>query len=184
MSLPISDHPHFLILPVWEPPGILRCEQPHNLFTGLSWIIFYHVPSNIRDTLGLEEGEQVHIVLPDHRVDVNQFARALAKIAYCQAVARFNIDGFRRLALPDLIFGKYSGISYFVGSTTSPLPPPPEPRGSQHRIITFDHWFNGGMRLLIARIRLFADSGTAEHGTPIYTVVVGAPNALTKGGPD
>jgi hypothetical protein len=31
------------------------------------------------------------------------------------------------------------------------------------------------MRLLIAYVRLFADSGTPEYGTPIYMVIVGAP---------
>jgi hypothetical protein len=28
------------------------------------------------------------------------------------------------------------------------------------------------MRLLIAYVRLFADSGTPEHGTPIYMVML------------
>ena len=34
----------------------------------------------------------------------------------------------------------------------------------------------GGLRLLVALVRLFADSGTAEHGMPVYRVVVGAPH--------
>jgi hypothetical protein len=177
MDLPVKDHPHFLVLPVWESPGIFRGEQPQALFTNLSSHMLYYIPPNINRTLDLEDGELAKIV-PDYRVDTNQFARAIAKIGYCQAVALFGLDGFRRLVLPDLVLGKYRGISQFVGSELS-NPPPPEPSGRQHRVDVFDLWVNG-MRLLVARVRLFADSGTKEHGTPIYTVIVGAPNKLTQ----
>ncbi len=32
-----------------------------------------------------------------------------------------------------------------------------------------------GLRLLQAKVRLLASSGTAEHGMPIYYVIMGAP---------
>jgi hypothetical protein len=176
LVLPVKDHPHFLVMPVWESPGIFRGEQPQTLFTNLSSHMLYYIPPNINTTLDLEDGELAKLV-PDYRIDANQFARAIAKIGYCQAVALFGLDGFRPLALPDLILGKYTGISQFVGSELS-NPPPPEPSGRQHRVDVFDLTVHG-MRLLVARVRLFADSGTKEHGTPIYTAIVGAPNKLT-----
>ena len=178
MDLPIKDHPHFLVMPVWESPGIFRGEQAQILFTSLSSHMLYYIPPNIKGTLNLADGELVKIV-PDYRIDTNQFARAIAKMAYCQAIALFGADGFRQLALPDLILGKYTGISQFVGSELS-NPPPPGPPGLQHRIDVFDQWMSPRLRLLVAKVRLFADSGTAEHGAPIYTIVVGAPNARTK----
>jgi hypothetical protein len=37
------------------------------------------------------------------------------------------------------------------------------------------------LRLIVGSVRLFANSGTRDHGTPIYRVIVGAPylNPLT-----
>jgi hypothetical protein len=173
VTLPIKDHPNFLPMPIWETPGILRGEQPHSGFTGLVAHLFYYVPPTLGEAIGMRHAEAVQL-LPDFRVETDRFARAIAKIAYCQAVARLGLDGFRRLALPDLILGKYTGISYFVGSALE-MPPPPEPRGRQHRIDLSDVWWTERLRLLIASVRLFGDSGTAEHGLPVYTVVVGVP---------
>jgi hypothetical protein len=119
-------------------------------------------------------------LLRDFHVETDRFARAIAKIAYCQTVARLGLDGFRRLALPDIILGKYTGISYFVGSELA-MPPLPEPRGRQHRIDLSDVWSTKRLRLIIASVRLFGNSGTAKYGLPVYTVVVGAP--ITKRGP-
>ena len=128
----------------------------------------------IEKTLGVKDYERFGLAPAEYRIDANQFARAIAKIAYCAAIEHYGLDGFRPLALPDLILGKYSGISYFVGSSVA-LPPLKEAPGRQHRIDLLDVWANGRMRLLIAHVRLFADSGTPEYGTPIYTVVVGRP---------
>jgi hypothetical protein len=131
----------------------------------------------VRDTLTLRDGDPIQIV-PEQRVDAAQFARVLAKIAYCQTIALFGLDGFTHPIIPRLILGEFKSIPYLVGSTTK-LPPPPGPRGRQHRVDTFDL-----ARALVVKIRLFADSGTSEHGMPIYTVVVGTPNALTKTDPN
>jgi hypothetical protein len=73
-----------------------------------------------------------------------------------------------------VILGKFTGISQFVGSRLT-LPPPPLKRGNQHAITVYDAWIAPRLRLLLAAVRLFADSGTRDHGLPIYTVVVGRP---------
>jgi len=163
-----------MILPIWEPPGLLRSEQPQVLFTGLTSHMYWYVPPTIQKTLGAKDFESFAIAPAEYKIDANQFARAIAKIAYCDAIARYGLEGFRPLALPDLILGKYTAISYFVGASVD-LPPRKEVAGHQHRIVSIYPWVSGGMRLLVAHVRLFADSGTPDYGTPIYTVVVGAP---------
>jgi hypothetical protein len=100
------------------------------------------------------------------------FARAIAKIAYCNAVLKYGLDGFRPLALPDLILGRYSNIPYFVGSDPDAYPPPPEPAGVLH-VVTHTNVEFGRLRYMTARIRLFAHSGTEGHGMPFYEVVTG-----------
>ena len=52
------------------------------------------------------------------------FARAITKVAFCHAVAKYGLDGFRHLAAPDIILGKYSCVPYFVGSDPEEPPPP------------------------------------------------------------
>jgi hypothetical protein len=55
-------------------------------------------------------------------------------------------------------------------------PPRPHPGQVRHAIeIATAVGGIGGLRLLVAVVRLFAHSGTAEHGMPIDRVVAGAP---------
>jgi hypothetical protein len=177
VSLPIGDHPNFLVIPIWESPGALRGEPPQAGFSGLAAHLYHQVPPTTGAALGLQHAEAVEI-RPEYRVETNQFARAIAKIGYCQAVAILGLDGFRPLAIRDVILGKYTGISQFVGSHLT-LPPPPFQSGNQHMITIYDAWITPHLRLVLAAVRLFADSGTRDHGLPIYTVVVGSP--ITKG---
>jgi hypothetical protein len=171
--LPIADHPNFLVMPIWDTPGAIRGEPPQKSYTGLVANIYHHVPPNAGNALGLRHLE-VAKIRAENRVDTDRFARAIAKIAYCQAVAIYGLDGFKPLAIRDVILGKYTGISQFVGSRLE-LPPPREERGKTHMILVYDASITHRLRLLLAAVRLFADAGTPEHGMPIYTVVVGQP---------
>jgi len=96
----------------------------------------------------------------------------LMKIAYCNAVMKYGLDGFRPLATRDIILGRYPNIAVFVGSDLN-TPPPPYPRGRQHSVslgsITYTH-----TRFLTATIRLFGDSGAGDKGMPFYTVIYGS----------
>jgi hypothetical protein len=93
------------------------------------------------------------------------------QIAYCDAVVRFGLHEF--LVLPDLILGRYPCIPYFVGCGLDNSPPPEE-RAALH-LITVGREVVNGVKLLVSRIRLFANSGVEDHGPPIYEVVIGAP---------
>jgi hypothetical protein len=177
-ELSIADHPYFLAMPIWDQPGMLRGLQPSANFDGLSAHLYYHIPDNIKDTLQLSDGEVAEI-RPDSKGDANQFGRAIAKIAYCNAIATLGVGAFDPLDLPDLILGKYPHVSYLVGSVLR-TPPPPNRDGPLHRIDLGTNWVRNpqtgiARRMFIANIRLFATDGTAENGVPIYTVVVGAP---------
>jgi hypothetical protein len=120
-----------------------------------------------------DDGVLAEIPFPEFRINHEYFARAIAKIAYCEAVAQLGLHSFRRLVLPSLILGRYSCIPHFVGCSIED-PPPPSDRGALH-VTQVGFQQIGRMRLVIATVRLFANSGIKDHGPPIYEVVVGAP---------
>jgi len=118
-------------------------------------------------------------IRPDSPGEANQFGRAIAKVAYCNAIAHYGYDGFEHMELPDLILGKYPYISFFVGSVLRE-PPLPNRQGPLHRIDLGDNWVYDARsqlsrHVLATNIRLFGTDGTAKNGMPIYTVVTGAP---------
>jgi hypothetical protein len=132
------------------------------------------VPANLWETLDLpEDAPDPSIHVERGTIDNAIFARAIAKIAYCNAVAKYGLDGFRHLVTPDVILGKYPCISYFVRSDPGD-PPPPNP-GVRHSVEFSTMTGRSGLRLLQAKVRLFASSGTPEHGMPVYYVIMGAP---------
>lgn len=170
-----ADQPFSLKLPIWDLPGIMRRVQPSLDFPVCNVRAYNFMRSTLRETLGLPGDAPDPIVhIASGTIDNTTFARAIAKIAYCGAVAKYGITGFRPLVLPDIILGRYPYVPYFVGSDPGE-PPPPRP-GQRHAIeIATAVSGIGGLKLLVAVVRLFAHSGTAAHGTPIYRVVVGAP---------
>ena len=180
-ELAIKDHPYFLAIPIWDQPGLLRGLSPSLDFDGLCAHLYYHIPDNIKGTLRLSDGEIAEI-RPDTAGDAAQFGRAIAKIAYCNAIAHFGLDGFEHLELPDLVLGKFLHVSFMVGSVLRE-PPPPNRRGPLHRIVIGANWVHDRRtgvwrRVLVTNIRLFATDGTEDKGMPIYTVVTSAPKRL------
>jgi hypothetical protein len=162
------DQPFALILPTWDLPGIMRGGQPRPDFPVCDVRAYNFMPPTLRETLRLPDDAPNPLVhIASGEIDNITFARAIAKIAYCHAVAKYGLNGFRHLALPEIILGKYSCVPYFVGSDPG-TPRPPDPREATARSLA-------GLRLLFAAVRLFAHSCTSEHGMPIYRVVMGAP---------
>lgn len=170
-----ADQPFALMLPTWDLPGIMRQVEPSADFPVCNIRAYNFMPGHLREILALADDAPDPIVhIGSGTINNITFARAIAKIAFCNAIARLGLGGFRHLVLPDLILGRYPCVPYFVGSDLSE-PPPPNPRNVRHAIEIATANSRYGMRLLIASIRLFAHSGTREHGMPIYRVVVGAP---------
>lgn len=181
IDLAAQDHPYFLHMPVWYPPGLMRGIQPSPDFGDAKAHVFYWVPPNIRQILRLKDGEVAEIQDVTPMPNIRTFARAIAKIAYCNAIMTYGLDGFRPLALPDLILGRYPNIPYFVGSDRTD-PPPPERRGVLH-VVTHTNATIGRLKYITTRICLFSHSGTDQNGMPFYEVVVGAegrPKSITR----
>jgi hypothetical protein len=164
-TVPIADHPYFTPMPVWGLPGLLAGKDPTCHFEHHKAHVFYWLPPNIKETLGLADGVLAEIPFPDFRINHHYFARAIAKIAYCQAVVQLGLHGFRRLILPDLILGKYPYVPHFVGSKIED-PPPPTAASVMH-VIQIGFQEINGMRLVIATVRLFSNSGIETNGPPI-----------------
>jgi hypothetical protein len=107
IELPIQEHPFTLELPLWGDAGFLRSARIDDPFPEVHRNFYHWTPETLRQSLGLEDSERLEIVHTP-RVDAKLFARAIAKIAYCHAVARYGLHGFRPLALPDIILGRSS----------------------------------------------------------------------------
>jgi len=172
IDLATSDHPYFLNMPIWRPPGVMLGMPISEGFGPPGRFTYWYVPPNIRRTIGLKDGDIARVIDTSGPHNLTSFARALAKIAYCNAVMRYGLDGFRPLVLPDIILGKYPNVAYFVGSDPT-QPGPPYPRGQQHSVGLGDLTYKS-LKLLTASIRLFSDSGASDKGMPFYTVIVGA----------
>jgi hypothetical protein len=172
----VADHPFFASMPVWGLPGLLDGKLPSAEFEHHKAHVFYWLPPNIREVMGLADGVVGEIPFPEFRINHQRFARGIAKIAYCQAVATLGLHNFRHLALPDLILGRYPNIPYFVGCKIED-PPQPADRSVAHVIQIGIEKVND-ILLVVGTVRLFANSGVEDHGPPIYEVVVGAPRRV------
>jgi hypothetical protein len=172
ITVAIPDHPYFTPMPVWGLPGLLTGALPSATFRDYKAHVFYWIPPNIRQTLNLRQGDIAELPFPDFRIDHHSYARAIAKIAYCQAVAFYGLRGFRRLVLPDIILGRYPLVPYFVGSPLHNPDPPADPK-IKH-VVQLSVVNRGRLHLILGEVRLFANSGTSEHGPPTYYVVCGA----------
>jgi hypothetical protein len=167
-----GDHPYFLNMPIWRPPGFMTGKQLGEDFGNPGRFTYWYVPPKFRDVIGLKDGDIARVIDTSPAHNLSAFAKGLAKIAYCNAVMKYGLDGFRHLATPDIILGRYPNVAYFVGSDPT-QPSPPYKRGQQHSVglgsITYTH-----TRFLTATIRLFGDSGAGDKGMPFYTVIYGS----------
>jgi hypothetical protein len=94
----------------------------------------------------------------------HEFARFLAKIAYCYTVAEWGLNGFTPFVI-DLILGRSADYFYLVGGSFDI--PPPIPEGG-HRFEMELKPASRAKLLIVTHIRFFSSSGT-----PVYHVVVG-----------
>jgi hypothetical protein len=183
LDLPIDDHPFSLALPIWGDAGFFADERIDRPFPDPYVHIYHWAPPNLAETLGLQDDEEFKI-WSRGGFDATLFARGIAKIAYCHTVIMYGLGGFRSLVLPDIILGRFSGVSYFVGGPLT-LPPPPYKKGQRHSvrhvdldaIPTHEKVVGSSLKLHLVYVRLFADSAHEQHGMPIYHVITGARSA-------
>jgi hypothetical protein len=110
---------------VWEPPSLLRGSH-ENRFTLHEAQVYHFAAPNLRESLPIGRDERLQI-RGEGTINDETFARAIAKIAYCNAVTKYGLNGFRKLVLPDIILGRYPNIATFIGSEPDNLPPPAAP---------------------------------------------------------
>lgn len=165
-----KDQPYVLLMPIWNVPGIALGKPPTADFDVTQGHLYIFTSDDVQRRIAADDmklGVWPYINYPT-------FARAIARIAFCQAVAQFGLDGFNHLNLPDLILGTYPYIPHYVGVTRD-IPPPPDDRQVTHKI-ELQIYNAGTRRYWLASLRLFAHSGYKENGMPIYRTIVGAPN--------
>ena len=172
VELATGDHPCFLNMPIWQPPGFMIGKQISEGFGNPGRFTYWYVPPKFRHVIGLKDGDIARIIdtAPPH--NLSTFARGLAKIAYCNAVMKYGLDGFDTVGNPTsfLVDIRTSHTSWEAIRTP---PSPPYARGRQHSVglgsITYTH-----TKFLTATIRLFGDSGAGHKGMPFYTVIYGS----------
>lgn len=175
VELPVDKHPYSLAMPIWGNPGLLDRRKIDDPFPDVFAHIYHWKPPDLNRALGLPETADIKIWSSGgFRVDL--FARGIAKIAYCHAVARFGLDGFRPILLPDLILGRCPALPYFVGVPMQNPPAPERRLGALHQVVHSDLASpDGQFKLLHVAIRLFSGAASQDVGMPVYRVVVGAP---------
>src|ERR1700742_466983 len=81
-----ADHPYFLNMPIWRPPGFMIGKQLSDDFGPPGRFTYWYVPPRFRDIIGLKDGDIARVIDSSRPHNLNTFARGLAKIAYCNAV--------------------------------------------------------------------------------------------------
>jgi hypothetical protein len=182
-KLPIQDHPFFVRLPIWRAPAVLFGREYHGEFRDLFWSQYHWLPPHIAQTLGLLPGEVAKLTTKD-RLDVPAFARVIAKIAYCSAVARYGLAGIDWGALPNVILGTNRDVSDYVGVRHwKPLPPEPHGQLTPMHAINVLEMTGDGRHYAFTDVRLFCAStvSSTNIGMPTYTVALGMPLADLSG---
>jgi hypothetical protein len=164
-----KDQPYVLLMPIWNDPGIIRGKPPTADFDVTQGFPYIFTSENVQTRMAAEDLKLG--VWPD--INYQTFARAIARISFCQAVAALGLDGFNHLDLPGLILGTYPYVPHYVGVTRD-IPPPPDERRIIHKI-ELRMYSVGDHRYWLASLRLFAHSGYKENGMPVYRTIVGAP---------
>lgn len=151
VSVPISDHPPSIILPLFQPPGILSGRAPDAPFKCTGVGVYY--PPEADQRLRRFPGQSASL-----RFRTNDICRTLAKIAHAFTVAELTLDGFDPL-LTDIIFEKTEHYGYLVGNGL-------RLSGVDHSLHKLRYAKVNG--LIVVAIRLYA-----KYQTPPFAVVSG-----------
>ena len=169
IDVAVSEHCVVLPLPLFEPPAFMENNIPkpsrnYKEGIGLTGLV----------TVWLSDREQIRKrynadeIFVEHKLDHLSFARMLAKIGYCQAIAQFGLDAIQEAYVLPAILGERNDIGRWVGSTDTVLTPE---IGVGHQIHA-EKWervnHGNSQELIIAYIHLFS-----HLHSPLYTVIVG-----------
>lgn len=165
--LAFREHLLPLMLPVFPEPGCFTRDQPKQGIDliGLRIIKFGQEPNTIAAQQG---AEGIKIEARMHPVE---FARMLAKIGYCYAVAHWGLDAFSEVFVLPAIRGQTDDVGHWVGTYIRDHPKSDDPTLiHQLEVIADSGGLHNGVPIThaLAHIQLFANSPS-----PVYRVVVG-----------
>ncbi|HEY4361746.1 MAG TPA: hypothetical protein VGN17_12280 [Bryobacteraceae bacterium] len=160
IQVPRTQCPIYLPTPLFPPPSILWSQNPvRGVFTSLG-VKHLCGPTfeEVSKTYPGAEFVGMHL-----NFGPELFARTLAKIGYCAAVATVGIGAFTTTAMRDIIIGADERIGHWVGSWWKQ--PINGTGGGLHEIRVMLSQPNNCVH---AFIRLFA-----QFGAPEYHVIIG-----------
>lgn len=171
---PIEDHPVILPTPVFLPPAFLdRREYTSGVqCVGVRTIKWGPDPEEVAKRYG---ARQLSISVDTKPAE---FARMLAKIGYCYAVAELGRPAFEDVFVLPAIFGRTGDIGRWVGAGPETLA---IPAGALHYLqldVVAPSDPASSASLAIVHVKLFANSPT-----PVYSVIVGTARTTTQNGP-
>ena len=161
---PAKEQPFAVALPVWDKPEIIQNRDLTTEFPNEGRLFFYYVPPSLQAELPMGQ------FLIDAKSNTAVFARAIMKIAYCHAVAQLGLDGFEKLQSPQIVLAEYPYISHYVGCHIKEVPPL---NPTLHMVQLSLVGREGGIKLWMQAIRLFAGMGFQQRGLPTYYAMVG-----------
>jgi hypothetical protein len=151
IRLPVEDHPHHLMMPVFQPPGIFTSAHLPFDYAGTTMLVIYF-DGWVEKTSKVSCKE----ILP-HNFDFESFVRMLAKIGHGYAVAELGLNSFKPL-LADLIAWRDPTLArYLVGGMNIeiPLAPCPPSRWTTSQLHLFFYRAFVDRSFIVVRIRLF-----------------------------
>lgn len=159
IELAVQDHPALLILPLLEPPGILkrRTYTTGVTVSGYETLYFGKDPADV----GRELGNKT--IRTTENWDISSFARLLAKIAYSYYVAAAGALPREQVFILPLILGSADDASFWLGSADFKLTV--ESQNPTHALAYA--WIPDPTdiekELLVVRVKLFVPSGATGY---------------------
>lgn len=163
-DVPAREHPGFMHLPLLRKAGALDGRE-HSVgltIEGFETLLFGQHPQETLSRLGSTEIQ----VTAQYRG--SEFARLLAKIAYCSAVGSFGpLDRARVPVLP-LILGETDDASHWLGSANFTLNVDLEKPLHSIGFSSEADPQNASKELLVVRVKLFAGSGATGYEVVVF----------------
>lgn len=152
-------HPGFLVLPLFEPPGILVRRQPSTglKVSGYETLYFGKNPTDVANDL------DINTMRTTENWDLSSFARLLAKIGYSYSVVALGLCPREQIPILPLILGKVDDASHWIGSADFKLDV--EAKKPTHALAFL--WVidpnDSNKELLVVRVKLFVPSGATGY---------------------
>lgn len=160
IQVPRSEYPTYLLTPLFPPPAIFWSDKPvPGVFANLATV---HLTGPT-----FQEASQQHPGADFIRARTNfsaeDFARTVAKIGFCAAVAALGLGALTQTPIRDVILGSDPCIGYWVGSWYGE--PVNGTHGGLHEIRVK---YGSSDSQIHVFVRLFA-----QFGAPEYHVLLG-----------